>query len=132
MTQAQTSRQQQEQEEFSLDDYPDVYLECRDNLHSWRTIGYFRDGGYVSELSNCTRCHSRKMRTMTRAGALTQHSRYEHAEGYLVPRGMGYVDKASVRKQRMQRFGGVHESAEELFKSLQQDELALARHDAAS
>lgn len=118
-------------EEFSLDDYPDEYLECRDNMHSWRTIGYFRDGGHVSELSSCTRCRSRKMRTMTRSGTLTQHSRYEHAEGYLVPSGHGYIDKAAVRRQRMSRFGGIHESAEELFKSTQKDQLSLVSNDAA-
>lgn len=96
----------------TIQDYDDVYLECRSLAHTWRHIGFFRDSGYVSRLAECTRCHMRRIQTMNLQGGYVSSPRYEAPEGYR----MEFLERAEYRKETLRRAGPVFSTREQLLE----------------
>lgn len=97
----------------SLNDYDDTFLECRGLMHAWRHIGFFRDAGFISRLAQCTRCHTRRIQTMTHSGAYVSNPRYEYPEGY----NFEYLERSEFRKETIRRASDMFSSRDELLKA---------------
>lgn len=93
-----------------LTEYDDEYLECRGLSHLWQRVGYFRDGAYISLLTQCMRCRTRRIQTMTRDGEFIRRG-YDYAEGYTVT-GM-YLERRDVRRESIRRANGMIFTSEE-------------------
>lgn len=114
--------------EQMLERYEEDYLECRGLLHAWRRVGFFSDGGYISQLTVCERCHTRKITTMTRNGMFVS-SRYEHPEGYRLSG--SYVSRTDVRRETLRRYAGqVFNSADALIRAQETGQTIIERRAA--
>lgn len=89
----------------ALRNYDAGYLTCRrGNLgHSWRVIGFYREGGHMRRLLRCTRCHTERRDHWDRDGTRYTPS-YDYPEAYALRlESGGYVEAADVRVEALRR-----------------------------
>lgn len=82
----------------ALSDYPEDFITCRDLMHAWKIVAWYREDHEVRRVLECQRCHSeRHDRWGPRSGERLGSS-YAYEDGYQVP---GGVDRADVRLAQM-------------------------------
>lgn len=101
------------QDEELLADYNGTFLECRDLMHSWRTLGYYRSGGWGSTHRTliCTRCGMERDDDWD--GVLVRH-RYQQPDNYKID-GVR-VTKADIRHEQLRR-ATVYDTKDEMKKN---------------
>lgn len=107
--------QHQEDVDLVLAEYNETYLNCRDLMHSWRTVGFFRSAGWGSSTSRsllCDRCGME--RTDIWDGVTVRHN-YRQPEGYRVEGRT--ISKGEVREEQMRR-SHIYDSEEAMRKAL--------------
>jgi hypothetical protein len=84
-----------------IEEMDDAYRECRGDIHLWRTLGHWRNGGLIIKRRQCTQCTtSRTICYSERTGQLVE-SYYEYPEGYNI-KGHGQIDRAKFRTVHFQ------------------------------
>lgn len=103
-----------------LADYNETYLVCRDLMHAWRPLGWYRKVGWsgagnTHRLLVCDRCGMERDDRWD--GAETRHS-YAQPDGYHVE-GVR-ISKADVRAEQLRRAKRIFDSEDAMRKNLAQ------------
>lgn len=93
--------------------YDDVFLTCRDLRHVWRLVGYYREGGTVRRLLDCSRCGTQRNDRWLPNGERVASS-YSYAEQYQMQGGM---DAWEVRREAMHR-ATIYNSEDQMIHAL--------------
>ena len=84
--------------------YDNQYLTCRNPGHSWRILGYYRDGADVCRDLICDRCEAERVDRWTRDTYDRLPGRYKYPAGYLIPTEDGKrTDTADIRRETVRR-----------------------------
>jgi len=83
------------------------HLQCRDFGHSWRpyTARWIETEKCYESVLRCARCTTLRMRYLSSRGDLVS-SRYDYADGYQMPKGIGRLDgndRAQIRLESVLR-----------------------------
>ena len=63
------------------------YLECRDWGHAWTADTVTKIATRYVVTLRCTRCKTRRSRSISKQGELLRHNVYKYPKGYLAPAG---------------------------------------------
>lgn len=101
--------------DLALAEYNETFLACRDLLHAWRPLGYYRDGGWggTKRLLKCERCGME--RTDAWDGVTVRHT-YNQPEGYRLE-GVR-LSKGDVRAEQLRRARTIFDSEEAMRKAM--------------
>lgn len=87
-------------EEVEIRQYDSTYLECRDMMHAWKTVGYYNAGSCVERLLVCQRCRMQALDFLDQNGVKVRSRRYLYPDDYQVE---GGYEKSDVRAERLRR-----------------------------